>query len=196
MIKKNFLLISLSLIIIVITTKGWSDDDNEHEGREGKSQSVGFFRRKLINNPTVMNAKFKADCTSCHMAYLPGLLPERSWTKMMSTLDKHFGEDASLDDKTKNEIQNFLVANSSDKGLSRRGGKILSSIDKNDAPLRISETNYFIRKHDEISAIVYKRKAIGSKANCLACHAGAESGNFNEDEVRIPKENEVVKKKR
>ena len=109
---------------------------------------------------------------------------------MMGTLDKHFGEDASLDEKTRKDIQDFLVKNSSDRSYSRRGRKILSSISKSDTPLRISETSYFIRKHDEIRADVYKRKAIGSKANCLACHSGAEAGNFNEHEVRIPRANE------
>lgn len=109
---------------------------------------------------------------------------------MMGTLDKHFGEDASLDEKTRKDILDFLVKNSSDRAYSRRGGKILSSINKSDAPLRISETSYFIRKHDEIGASVFKRKAIGSKANCLACHGGAEAGNFNEHEVRIPRVDE------
>ena len=42
-------------------------------------------------------AMWKAECSSCHMAYHPGLLPERSWRKMMAELDKHFGQNASLD---------------------------------------------------------------------------------------------------
>jgi len=27
---------------------------------------------------------------------------------------------------------------------------------------------------------------VGSPANCVACHADAERGDFNEDKVRIP----------
>jgi hypothetical protein len=181
--RKSVLLV-LCALSLTLAFKGWAEEEenegNEHNGERSES-------RKLINTPLVMNSKFKTDCTSCHMAYPPGLLPERSWTKMMGSLDKHFGEDASLDEKTRKEILDFLVKNSSDHSNSRRSEKILSTINKSDAPLRISETSYFIRKHDEISANVYKRKAIGSKANCLACHSGAESGNFNEHEVRIPK---------
>lgn len=198
--RKNILLV-LCVVSLTFAIKGWTDDDKdeggEHEGRGLESNGVRFESRKLINTPVVMNAKFKTECTSCHMAYPPGLLPERSWTKMMGTLDNHFGEDASLDEKTRKDILDFLVKNSSDHSNSRRGGKILSSIAKSDAPLRISETSYFIRKHDEISAEVFKRKAIGSKANCMACHSGAESGNFNEHEVRIPRinENSVKSKK-
>ncbi|MDZ4210776.1 MAG: cytochrome C, partial [Methylotenera sp.] len=54
--------------------------------------------------PAVANAKWKAECGSCHMLYHPGLLPERSWNKMMAGLDKHFGENASLDTATRDEI--------------------------------------------------------------------------------------------
>lgn len=176
----------------------WTDDDEEeeHEGRKHGESKVYLESRKQIT-PVALNAKFKAECTSCHMAYLPGLLPARSWTKMMDSLDKHFGEDASLDDKTKKEILDYLVQNSSDKSYSRRGSKILSTISASDAPLRISETGYFKRKHHEIADSVYQRKAIGSKANCIACHQGAESGNFEEHDVRIPKASEVpVSKKK
>ncbi len=198
--RKNVLLVLLCVLSLTFAVKAWTDDDDdegeEHEGRGRGESKVVFESRKQINQPAVLNAKFKAECTSCHMAYLPGLLPARSWTKMMGSLDKHFGEDASLDDKTKKEILDYLVKNSSDNSYSRRGGKILSTIKASDAPLRISETEYFKRKHHEIAENVYTRKAIGSKANCIACHQGAESGNFEEHDVRIPKANEIPAKKK
>jgi nitrate/TMAO reductase-like tetraheme cytochrome c subunit len=179
-------LILITLLLSLVTVVARSDEDENEEGEHG---------RRNIPNTLIMNAKFKAECTSCHMAYLPGLLPGRSWTKLMNGLDKHFGEDASIDEKSKKEILDFLVKNSSDNNVSRRSSKILSTIGKNDAPIRISETEYFIRKHDELSSSVFKRKAIGSKANCIACHQNAEMGNFNEDEVRIPKATDAPKKK-
>jgi hypothetical protein len=170
-----------------ISVFGDDDEGEEHE-RSYKQGGVAVLNRKSVYKPVVLNSKFKTECTSCHMAYLPGLLPARSWEKMMTTLDNHFGEDASLDEKTKKEILDFLILNSSDKAYGRRGTKILATISSNDAPLRISETAYFNRKHDEISPAIFKRKSIGSKANCLACHKGAESGNFEEDDVIIPKD--------
>jgi hypothetical protein len=186
--------ITLLLILILSSSVLLSDDDEhergEHEGSERKS-SVSFNATRS-GIPSVVNPKWKAECSGCHMLYLPGLLPARSWTKMMDGLDKHFGENAELDAVAKKEITDFLVKNSADQSQNRRGSKISGSIGKNDAPLRISETTYFIRKHDEVSASTYKRKAIGSAANCIACHKGAEIGNFSEHEVRIPKENEVL----
>ncbi|MFA6238002.1 MAG: diheme cytochrome c [Bacteriovorax sp.] len=193
--KWNLILIA-SMLSLAFGFKVWSDDDDDEHGKHNISEgSVQFLSRKKINQPTTMNTKFKTECTSCHMAYLPGLLPERSWTKMMNTLDKHFGEDASLDELTKKEILNYLVQNSSDHAYSRRGRKILATIARTDTPMRISQTDYFIRKHDEIADSVFKRKAIGSKANCLACHSGAEAGNFDDDDVRIPRANEVPQKR-
>lgn len=167
-------------LLIISSTALFSDDD-DHEREEHRSK-----RADLSN---VTNAKWKTECSSCHMLYLPGLLPARSWEKMMTGLDKHFGESAELDPVIKKEITDFLVKNSSDNASNRRGQKILKTISKNDAPLRISETSYFIRKHDEVNASVYKRKAIGSAANCIACHSGAEQGNFSEHQVKIPSEN-------
>ena len=137
--------------------------------------------------PAVSNAKWQAECSSCHGLYHPALLPERSWRKLMGGLDKHFGENATLDAATQKEITDFLAGNAADRSNHRRANKIAQSIPKAAAPLRISETGYFIRKHGEIGSAVWQRKAIGSKANCVACHPDADKGVFNEHALRIPR---------
>lgn len=135
----------------------------------------------------VTHAKWKAECSRCHMLYHPGLLPERSWHKMMSGLDKHFGENASLNAATRDEIKSFLVTNSAEKSTNRRANRINQSIPANATPLRISETRYFTSKHDEVSPATFQRKSIGSAANCIACHKGAEKGDFSASQIRIPR---------
>ena len=56
-----------------------------------------------------------------------------------------------------------------------------------DAPLRFTETRYFPRKHDEIPRrLVVNSPDIGSFSRCEACHTGAERGNYDEHQVRIP----------
>jgi len=137
--------------------------------------------------PPVMNAKWKAECSSCHMLYHPGLLPERSWKAVMAGLDKHFGENAGLDAATRDEITTFLALNSADKLDNRRSSRINQSIPASATPLRVSETRYFTSKHDEISAATFKRKSVGSASNCIACHRGAEKGDFSESQVKIPR---------
>jgi len=133
-------------------------------------------------------AKWKAECSSCHIAYPPGYLPERSWRKLMTGLDKHFGENAGLDAVTAREITDYLVSNSAEKSSVRRSSRFLESLPAGATPLRITETPYFRRKHDarEISPEVWKRPKVGSPANCTACHSGAEKGDFSERSVKIP----------
>jgi nitrate/TMAO reductase-like tetraheme cytochrome c subunit len=121
--------------------------------------------------------KHQQECSSCHVAYPPGLLPAASWGRIMGNLNKHFGTDASLDEASTREIAAWLKSNA---GSGRRGGE-------EPAQDRISKANWFVRQHDEVSASTWKRASIGSAANCSACHAGAAKGDFNEHAVRIPK---------
>ncbi|MDP3088483.1 MAG: diheme cytochrome c [Methylotenera sp.] len=172
---KNWMQIFV-LIISISATTALLASGGMREGEGGSSQL-----------PPVTNAKWKAECASCHMLYHPGLLPKRSWNKMMAGLDRHFGENASLDAATRDEISRFLALNSADKQDNRRSSRIIQSISANVTPLRISETRYFTSKHDEISATTFKRKSIGSAANCTACHKGAEKGDFSESQIKIPR---------
>ena len=137
--------------------------------------------------PAATNQKWKTECSACHIAYPPSLLPERSWRKMMAGLDKHFGQDASLDAVSAKEITAFLVNNSAERGSNKRAKKVLGSLGPDEAPLRITETAWFVRKHDEVSPQVWKRPKVGSPANCVACHGGAERGDYSEHQIRIPR---------
>ena len=126
---------------------------------------------------TADNARWKSECSACHVAYPPGMLPAESWRAIMSGLDKHFGSDASLDIASANEIAAFLEKNSSSKKYNASGKPLL----------RITETRSFKSEHREVSASVWKNPKVKSPANCGACHTKAESGDFNEDDVKIPK---------
>ncbi|WP_459915644.1 hypothetical protein [Desulfocicer niacini] len=48
-------------------------------------------------------------------------------------------------------------------------------------------TPYIIKKHHEISQKVLNRASIGSLSNCIACHTIAENGNYDDDNMNIPK---------
>ena len=119
---------------------------------------------------------YESECASCHMAFPPGLLGKQSWQNVMSGLDKHFGTDASLDAKTESEITQWLLRNAATK-------QKYSALAPDN---RITKTSWFIRKHDEVRADVWKRAGVKSPANCSACHIDAAKGNFDEDSIRIP----------
>ncbi len=139
------------------------------------------------NLPPITNDFYRKECGACHFLYQPGLLPERSWIKIMDTLDKHFGEDASLDSAAKEKIKKYLVQNSAEKSASKRSKRILSSIKSSSTPARISETPYIQSKHRRISKDVFKRESIKSISNCIACHKTADEGFYEDDDVVIPK---------
>jgi hypothetical protein len=123
------------------------------------------------------NPKWKAECGSCHVAYPARLLPAESWKALMAGLDKHFGSDASLDAATTTEILAFLEKNASQ----RKPDPAVKP------QLRITETNWFKREHDEVPAATWKNPLVKSAANCAACHIQAEQGDFNEHSIRLPK---------
>lgn len=116
------------------------------------------------------------ECSACHMAYLPGFLPQASWKAIMGTLSEHFGEDASLDEATRLDIETYLLANASDASNPK------PSADGAVIPLKISELPWFRREH---GTRTQNRAAndpkIGTMSNCVACHAGAEKGLFDDD---------------
>ena len=142
--------------------------------------------------PQVANAKWQAECAACHTLYHPGLLPARSWQAIIAGLDRHFGENATLDPATRDEIARFLDVNAADRNGNRRSARIVASISATATPLRASETRYLRAKHDELGAAIWRRPAVGSAANCGACHRGASRGDFAERDVAIPSSGAVA----
>lgn len=145
------------------------------------------YKNKSNNIAAVTTPLYKEECGSCHMAYPPGLLPARSWQKMMTDLENHFGDNAELDGETQLSIQKFLLENSADKSDYRRSRKFSRSIKHSDTPLRISEIPYFKHEHDEIpQRMVTDNPKVNSFSQCNACHTKAEQGSYNEHDARIP----------
>ena len=54
------------------------------------------FRGRGPEVAPVSDALYAQECGSCHMAYPPGLLPGRSWQRLMGNLADHFGDNAEL----------------------------------------------------------------------------------------------------
>lgn len=175
---KNTLVITALLFIAGIITLPLVFS-GEHE--------LGEYRQRSIGVASVSSPVYTQECGSCHMAYPPGLLPARSWEKMMSGLEDHFGDNAELEAQVHKTITEYLVGNSADNSSYRRSRKIDRSINGNDAPLRITDTPYFRHEHDEIPARMVKdNQEVRSFSNCNACHSKAAEGWFDEDGVRIP----------
>jgi mono/diheme cytochrome c family protein len=110
---------------------------------------------------------------------------------MMGNLERHFGVDASLDERTAQLVGQYLVQNA---GPERRAGRgepppvaATASAAAAAAPLlRISDAPWFVREHREVSPAILAMQEVGSISNCAACHTDATQGRFSESALRMP----------
>lgn len=151
--------LAVALVLLAASSAGRADGDGRRASR-----------------PPPLPA-YEKECGACHVAFPVGLLPASSWQHLMANLPRHYGTDASLDAATANTIGVWLTANA---GSGKRAGE---------APPedRITRGRWFVREHREIDAATWQRPAVKSPANCVACHRGAEQGNYSEHDIRIPR---------
>ena len=135
----------------------------------------------------VTDVYYEKECGSCHFAYQPGLLPSRSWKKVMGDLENHFDTDASLEPEDITKILKYLVENSAEKFTNyKRSKRINKSIRSDETPIAITDTRYIIKKHKEIANKFIIQKEVKSLANCMACHTTADKGSYSDSDINIP----------
>jgi hypothetical protein len=133
------------------------------------------------NKRYTLSPAYIEECGSCHTAFPAQLLPASGWVTVMAGLANHFDTDASLTPAKAAEIGHWLAANAAGR-------------DKFDAiglPLRLTKTRWFLREHrdghDGLSASVWKSAAVKTPANCVACHRNADTGDYSERDLRVPR---------
>lgn len=117
------------------------------------------FAAEDVWKPREASPVWQNECGCCHMAFPPALLSKGDWNFLMQNLDKHFGVDASLDSKSRDEIAAFLERNAA----SFWG----HSADSH----RMTETSWFMNKHKAPIRMLIKGR-IKSLTDCVACHKG------------------------
>ena len=169
----------LSITLLCMSGTALSDDDGFLSRLFGGGEARGVA--------PVNNQQYLDECGSCHFPYQPGLLPARSWKKMMGGLDNHFDENAELPVEEVKSLTDYLVKNAADDANYKRSRKIMKSLRSDAAPLRATETPYLIEKHDELSpAMVKNNPKVESLSRCEVCHRKASTGSFSESEILIP----------
>jgi hypothetical protein len=145
------------------------------------------YRGKGTDVASVRDARYARECGSCHFAYPPGLLPARSWQKLMGNLADHFGDNAELPQEDAAAITDYLARNAADRSDYRRSVKITGSLSSGQTPVRISQVPYIVSKHDEIPVrLITGNPKVKSLSQCSACHTKADAGSFSEREINIP----------
>ena len=129
-------------------------------GIVGLAEAHDGYRKHSPNRLLIPPQTYVDNCGSCHTAYSALLLPSG----------------VELDAADKEQIGAWLQGNAADTGTTRHGSKIAKKL-HGDTPVRITESRWFIHKHDDVSQGSIA-KAQGLK-NCAACHADAQRGAFS-----------------
>lgn len=124
---------------------------------------------------------YRRECGACHDPFHPSLLPRGSWQSLMSGLDSHFGEDASLPRDEVGEITRYLTAYAAE-AWDTEAGRRIAAVSPSDR-LRITASPHWQRKHHWIPAEAFAAAEVKSKSHCSACHGDAETGRFADQEI-------------
>lgn len=205
--KRLLTSVAVALLVLNTTAAVNADDDNDEDDRGGEWQAprqpMGDYQKANWLTPRadiapVTNKVYQQECGSCHMAYQPGLLPADAWAEIMTpkALADHYGDDASLAEPVRADITNYLTTHAANHApqirarafaVPNEAGTTVNQSNQTSALPRISTTYYFQRKHDEIPARLVKGNPdVGSFSQCNKCHANADKGIYNEDQVKIP----------
>jgi hypothetical protein len=128
----------------------------------GNSACTNWNER--ITLPANLHPVWRAECVSCHPLYPPKLLTESDWKSIMARLDKHFGVNAGVDDKTREIItQTLLQEAASDSATSHHSDT-----------LRITDTPWHMARHRGTKIPRWRKNGEGKPSNCNACHKNTD----------------------
>ncbi len=119
---------------------------------------------------------YKAECGGCHWVYHPSLLPAATWRRLMTGLDDHFGEDASLAPERAAAITAWLTSHGAETWDTLPAHR-LGTLDPAGPP-RITTAPFWKRQHSHIPPAIFK-SIKGGPGACDACHTDADSGRFS-----------------
>jgi hypothetical protein len=126
---------------------------------------------------------WQRECSGCHLAYAPALLPRRSWERMLAEQASHFGEDLALDSAA---LRDLLAIEARTRPPSWAAWKLGASVAPGDAPLRISASPFWRHAHRSLPRAAFAPPQAAGPHDCEACHRDAASGIFHPRMVYKP----------
>jgi hypothetical protein len=118
---------------------------------------------------------FRAECGGCHLPFAPALLSAPDWRRVMAQLDRHYGDNAGLDEETRRQIEAFLLRHAG-------GSRVAGAGD----PPRLTRTDWFRREHRKVPESIWRDARVMSASNCAACHSRAGEGSYRGRELALP----------
>ena len=131
---------------------------------------------------------YAKECGTCHFAYSPGLMPARSWVRVLDRMDQHFGESLRLDPATRAKLQAYLSANAADVSPYEGSKTFMERIPASLTPRRLAGVPVFREMHTVIHEVISTKTKVKVRTvtNCNACHTKADEGSFGNSELYIP----------
>lgn len=138
---------------------------------------------------------YRKECGACHFAYMPGLLPARSWARVLERLTDHFGESLELPADVHAHLREYLAANAADKVPDRGAAVLLERLDPDKTPGRVTEVPHIFKSHIIVREVFKINAAVKVRtlANCDACHQKAAEGSFALRDLLVPGLSKVVR---
>lgn len=176
-VSKPLMFFSFSVIIIAVLTYLFI-----------VSSDYNFLTTKKYSNIYYeeLHPTFYEKCGDCHKIYPPHILPEKSWIKIMKSLDNHRGEkitDENITKEQQQDILEFLVENAAETSKREVSVKMMNSLGER-RPKTITKTPYWRETHKHIPRSVYKSKEVEDKSNCFKCHKHFEHGNLDDINIK------------
>lgn len=161
----------------------------------GYSAAFGADDRFVKEKPGSMNGfmvvenqAYLKECGACHFAYLPGLMPARDWEAVMTSLDKHFGENVQLPEPTRAALARYLTDNAADRSPYAGSKWLNDNIPASHTTRRITAIPFVAFKHTVVKESIARNFAIPVRklTNCQQCHTEIENGSIGIMELYIP----------
>lgn len=149
-----------------------------HVPRDVESRMAAEAQRKARE----ASSPWAKECSDCHVAYTPGLLPTRSWERMLDEQDRHFGEDLSLSPAILARLR--AAVRPPETYAEWRSAR---SVAPGQSPQRITELRWWRHVHEGIEPARFKPPYSAGPHECNACHRDAASGIFHPRMVQNPK---------
>jgi cytochrome b len=127
--------------------------------------------------------RWTKECSGCHLAYSPALLPQRSWERMLREQDQHFGEDLSLPPAA---VKALVAEASAHHAATWAAWKLAASAPPAEAPQRITELRFWRHAHRNLPDSAFKAPVSSGRHDCESCHLDAASGIFQPRMIQKP----------
>jgi len=173
MTSKNYLHLLLSLLVGFCSTAGHTQRYAGDRSSYDNTTPAVFETNQIYNE----------ECGACHLAYPPGLLPAKSWQRLLKGLEDHFGENAELDSSTMAHLAQYLRRNSLENESSPRISKLKKNMPAS-PPIRITELPQFHQEHEStVRQLGNIELPVGFFSPCEDCHKEGASGIFDKEKI-------------